>query len=79
MCRCSSRRVPPTPSSTPRCPATGCGGCAATTRPAVAYREYAGEDHLSVLPAAAADVLAWIGGRFTRQPPAKDCHAAGPS
>jgi alpha-beta hydrolase superfamily lysophospholipase len=47
--------------------------------PAVTYREYAGKDHLSVLPAAVTDVLAWVGGRFAGEPPAKACPAAGPS
>lgn len=36
--------------------------------PMVTYQQYAGKDHLSVLPAATTDVVAWIGQRFTTPP-----------
>jgi hypothetical protein len=39
----------------------------------VEYRVYPGADHVGVLPASAADVVAWIAGRLGRVPFTTTC------
>lgn len=42
--------------------------CISGHNPMVTYQQYAGKDHLSVLPAATHHVVTWIGERFTTSP-----------
>lgn len=41
--------------------------------PSVGYRTYSGKDHLSIGPAAAADVRSWMHDRFAGRTPEADC------